>query len=141
MAREVAAAVSSKFDFSTDTSDIIFTCVPRSKQGLIENGFDQAEIVGIKLAEYLGFPYVNLLKNKSEKVQKHLFSEQREKNAETAYYFIEKRKSLVKGKKIFLYDDVVTTGATMMNCVKILLEAGGSEVYCVSFASSVFSKK
>ena len=42
----------------------------------------------------------------------------------------------LKGARIVLVDDVVTTGATTGECCRVLREAGAGEVIVVCFASS-----
>ncbi|MCH8305881.1 MAG: ComF family protein, partial [Candidatus Marinimicrobia bacterium] len=43
----------------------------------------------------------------------------------------------IKGKKIVLVDDVITTGSTMLECIKTLKEAGAKEVVALSAALAV----
>ena len=40
------------------------------------------------------------------------------------------------GKRVLLADDVVTSGATLSECARTLLEAGAAEVWCVTLAQA-----
>ena len=42
----------------------------------------------------------------------------------------------VAGKRVLLADDVVTSGATLSECARTLLEAGAAEVWCVTLAQA-----
>jgi ComF family protein len=57
---------------------------------------------------------------------------EREENISGAFKV--KWNTQVRGKNILLLDDVITTGATISECGKILLEAGASKVYAASVA-------
>ena len=41
---------------------------------------------------------------------------------------------LLRGKRIILLDDIITTGATAGECARVLLTAGAKEVHCGAVA-------
>ena len=47
---------------------------------------------------------------------------------------------LIKGKRILLLDDIVTTGATASECAKTLMIAGAKEVNLAVLAVAVHEK-
>ena len=47
----------------------------------------------------------------------------------------------IRGKRILLLDDIITTGATASECARVLLTAGAKEVYCAAIAVSEFHTK
>lgn len=57
---------------------------------------------------------------------------EREENISGAFRL--KKNDDVSGKIILLIDDVITTGATISECGKILLEAGANKIYAASIA-------
>jgi predicted amidophosphoribosyltransferase len=40
----------------------------------------------------------------------------------------------IAGKRWLLVDDVITTGATLTECVRVLKEAGAADVVCLTLA-------
>ena len=40
----------------------------------------------------------------------------------------------VAGKKILVIDDILTTGATLTECVRVLKDAGAADVVCLTLA-------
>ena len=68
------------------------------------------------------------------KVQKTLKREERIENLKDAFEIIDEKK--VKGKKFILLDDVITTGATLKEGVKVLKKHGAIEIKILTLAKS-----
>lgn len=73
-----------------------------------------------------------LIKTRWTKSQTSLTKSEREKNLVNSLKF--NKKHLIKNKKILLVDDVLTTGATVNKCSKLLKAAGASSVYVLTIA-------
>lgn len=98
----------------------ILVPVPLDKNKLKTRGYNQAEELAKELSKILRIPIIsgNLIKTKSTKPQMELTKKQREKNLENVFQI--KNPDEISGKKVFLVDDVYTTGATMEECAKVL---------------------
>lgn len=48
--------------------------------------------------------------------------------------FLPGRTAVLRGRRVWLLDDVVTTGATVAACTRLLLAAGAREVWCLAVA-------
>ena len=57
---------------------------------------------------------------------------QRRANVLGAYTPVDR--SLVEGKRVLLIDDVVTTGATLSECARMLRTMGAADVVCAALA-------
>ena len=57
---------------------------------------------------------------------------ERKKNVRGAFSVDNEQK--IKGKRILLIDDVYTTGATLNECAKVLIEAGAKSVDTLTVA-------
>jgi ComF family protein len=66
--------------------------------------------------------------------QKGLSADQRRRNVQGAFDLAPKSKINLKGKNIVLVDDVLTTGATMKACARVLRKAGAAQVHGLVFA-------
>jgi ComF family protein len=108
--------------------------VPLDKKKLKIRGFNQSEELAKELSVVLKIPVVSdvLTKTKSTKPQMELKKEEREKNLEKV--FAVKNPEQILGKKIFLVDDVYTTGSTMQECAKVLKENGVKNVWGIALA-------
>jgi len=57
---------------------------------------------------------------------------ERQENISDAFKI--RNKKVVNGKTVLLIDDVITTGATISECGKILLDAGAKKIFAASIA-------
>ena len=95
--------------------------------------FDHAMCLGKAVADNINFPFDgSLLEKTAQRVKQHsLDFEQRFKNVNGLYKC---RGNGQNYKTILLIDDISTTGATFMECARILKNAGVSEIYCAAVA-------
>ena len=111
------------------------TYIPIDKKRLKERGFNQCEYIAKELSINTGIKTINTLKKIREtKVQKTLKREERIENLKDAFEIIDEKK--VKGKRFILLDDVITTGATLKEGVKVLKKHGAIEIKILTLAKS-----
>lgn len=99
-----------------------------------KRGFNQSDILAFEVSQKIGILMVaDVLKRKKRtKDQTNLNAKQREENVRGAFRVDDKDKIL--GKKIILVDDVITTGATLKECAKTLIEAEAEKVLGLTVA-------
>lgn len=103
--------------------------VPLYKTKLKERGFNQSLLIAKPISKLSGIPISkSLCKIKDTEIQHFLNREEREKNLRGAF----RADETVKGKKILLIDDVITTGSTFNECAKELKRAGAEKVYALA---------
>jgi len=108
--------------------------IPLDRKKLKIRGYNQAEELAKELSKILQIPVIseNLVKVKFTKPQMELSKEEREENLKGV--FILKNPSAIAQGKIFLVDDVYTTGSTMEECTKILKDYGAKQVWGIVIA-------
>jgi len=124
--------------YLTHFKDPILMPIPISKNRLRERGFNQAEII---VRETLKHDNENicsmlsdvLIKKNDKRHQAHAVSRrEREKNIKNSFYVQNAHK--IKDKNIILIDDVITTGATVREARRVLIEAGAKDVRALAIA-------
>jgi len=101
--------------------------VPLSKKRYHWRGFNQAEEISKSLANYFNLDLNNnLVRLKNVKPQAKLTEAKRLINMQNCFGVIGK-----VSERIILVDDVITTGATVNECAKILRTAGAKEIWVV----------
>ena len=124
------------------TQDIdLVSWVPISSLRKLKRGYDQSELLCRAIAKELDIPVVQVLKKKRHtKPQSSLQGAARRRANIVGAYKALQPQELV-GKRILLIDDVVTTGATVSECAKVLLVAGAKEIHFAAVAASSQDKK
>jgi ComF family protein len=110
--------------------------VPLHRSRLLQRGYNQADWIAQGLSEALELPMrTDVLKRtkfKASQTRKNRI--ERWQNVETV--FAVSNEDEVKGKKIMLVDDVLTTGATIEACAVELLKAGCQSVGVLTVAAT-----
>ena len=116
-----------------DISNAIFTNVPRKRASIARFGFDHAKILAKMIAEKSGYPYEELLmRTGNAKDQKKLTLKERGENVKGNFELaVEGR---INEKTVVLVDDVVTTGNTAHECIRVLRAGGVKNVVLISIA-------
>ena len=111
----------------------IIVGVPTMKYSKYNRGYDQVKLLSVLISKSLGIPYIPALKQIKKKKTQHTLGSQTErlKNVLGIYDI---KNIVVKDKIILLIDDIVTTGATVNECSKVLKKHGAKEVHVLCAA-------
>ena len=99
--------------------------IPISEERSQERGFNQVEI----LCQMAKLPLNNCLGRKHSEKQSKLTRRERLAREQLFFY---KKEEKIQNEPILLIDDLYTTGKTVRDAAKILLENGASEVYSLT---------
>ena len=101
-----------------------------------ERTYNQSEYLCMGLSSITGSEVIPklLLRNRFTKSQTKLDREERSKNVSGAFEINSKYKNVIHGKNVILADDVITTGATILECARVLREGGAGHVMICSAA-------
>lgn len=114
----------------------VITFVPISRKTYNKRGYNQAKVIAKKLSEKLDIPCKQMIKKvKETKDQIGLTSWERWRNVKGCFKFVKSSNS--NFENVLLIDDVVTTGATLINCSKTLKENGIKKVFILTGTKSV----
>lgn len=108
--------------------------VPLHSLRKADRGFNQSKYIALGIGNKLGVMVKsNLLKrNRYTESQTKFTQKEREINISGA--FKAKHNKIIENKTFLLVDDIITTGATIRECGKVLLEGGADKVYACSAA-------
>lgn len=115
--------------------ELVLVPVPLHPVRRRARGFNQSELLARELARRVpslpAAPEV-LVRRRDTASQTGLSAAQRRRNVRGA--FAVRHRSRVAGRRVVLVDDVLTTGATVRECARVLREAGAREVRLLTAA-------
>ena len=99
-------------------------------------GFNQSLEIGKRVADSMNLRFIPdlLIKNKSTVSQIELSGEKRRKNLQGSFSLYPHNSSFTTPNSVFLFDDVFTTGSTMMEAAKVLKRSGVEKVWGLTIA-------
>ena len=108
--------------------------MPVSKQRLKKRGFDQSRMLCASLCvDWHTEPQETLRKVRDNPAQSGIGDPaERRANVLGAYEPVDP--DAIAGKRFLLIDDIITTGATLTECVRVLKAAGAADVVCLTLA-------
>ncbi len=122
------------FNKELEKGEWVFVPIPLFSSKLRKRGYNQAEILAEELSKKFNFPFQNILERiKDTKTQVGMTNIQRRKNIKDAFGLIN-HKSEILDQNVFLVDDVVTTGSTLLEAAKMLKRNGAKRVIGLTLA-------
>lgn len=98
-----------------------------------ERGFNQAEILAREVVRLGKGPLLEVLRRtRDTETQTHFDRRQRMENLRDAFTL--RQNATVQGKHLLLVDDVLTTGSTLDECARVLIQAGAASVCALTVA-------
>ncbi|PKL36703.1 hypothetical protein CVV38_02250 [Candidatus Peregrinibacteria bacterium HGW-Peregrinibacteria-1] len=121
--------------------EFVLVPVPLSKKRLRERGFNQAEELAKVVGGRVGLGVVDCL-SRSDRIKQSLLTKNaRWRNLAGSIEMKSHYQGVCRGKTVILVDDVVTTGATLDVCSRILKESGAKAVWGVVLARGEFARR
>ena len=108
--------------------------VPLHQLRKAERGFNQSKYIASGISKEMDIKVRNSLlrRTKYTETQTNLSLVEREENIANAFKV--RQTGSIKNKSFLLVDDVITTGATIRECGKVLLNTGANKIYACSAA-------
>jgi len=131
LAQKLGESISEENEFAG--RDMVIP-VPLHRARERERGFNQSEVVAEGISRAMGISLTkDILKRKRHtKDQTYLNAQQRAENVKGAFVVTQPEK--IDGKSVILVDDVMTTGATLNECARMLRDAGATRILAATLA-------
>ncbi len=114
----------------------LITWVPLSAKRLRGRGYDQAMLLAMAAALRLDDAPVELLRKHTDVPAQSGVGSPEKRRANISGVYAVTDPELVRGRRILLIDDIITTGATLAECARTLREAGAADVVCCTLAQT-----
>lgn len=112
------------------------TFVPVAPLRRFSRGYDQVELLTDAVAREMGTVPVRTLRKVRNTPPQSRLKDAARRRANVLGAYVAVNTDAIRGKRILLLDDIVTSGATASECARVLLTAGAKEVYCAALAAA-----
>lgn len=119
----------------------VITWVPVSRKRLRTRGYDQAELLAHEVSRELGIPAGKLLEKIRDNPAQSGISDAGTRRSNVRDTYQVSSGADLKGKRILLIDDILTTGATAGECARMLKQAGAERVQLAVLASGRYREE
>lgn len=126
MAEKAAEVYADRFD--------AVTWVPVSKKRLKKRGFDQARMLCASLCVDWHIAPQETLRKTGDNPPQSGIDDPAARRANVLDMYAPVSPENIAGKRFLLIDDIITTGATLAECVRVLKAAGAADVVCLTLA-------
>ena len=114
----------------------VVTWIPISRIRKLRRGYDQVELLARAVARELDMePVPTLRKIRNNRQQSRIRDAAKRRANVLGVYRVTDPES-IRGKRVLLLDDIITTGATASEAARVLLTNGAKEVHCAAVAAS-----
>jgi competence protein ComFC len=114
----------------------VITSVPMAPYKKWKRGYNHSEEIARGISRRFRIPYRTVLRDTGGSLyQKRLGSRERFFNVLGRYRAV--RTDSIRDRSVLLVDDVYTTGATLNECARVLLDGGASQVCGITAARSI----
>lgn len=119
----------------------VMTWVPVGFFRRLKRGYDQDALIAAAAAAELGASAVQTLKKVKNTPPQSGIRDAAKRRANVLNAYRVTDPDIIRGKRVLLIDDIITTGATLSECARVLLTAGAKEVSCAAIAVALHDKK
>jgi ComF family protein len=116
-------------------ADVVVS-VPLHRKKLKERGYNQSDAFAQGLSDVTDIPWSGAVLIRTRYTSSQTGKSKTERRQNVEGIFKVSTGTELRGKKVILVDDVLTTGATLEACVEVLIEAGCSELYIMTLAAA-----
>jgi len=114
----------------------VLTFVPIAPLRKLSRGYDQVELLSKAVGKELGVPAIRTLRKIRNTPPQSGIQDASKRRANVLGAYKATNPALIRGKRVLLLDDVITTGATTSECARVLLTAGAKDVFCAAMAAA-----
>jgi len=114
--------------------------VPLHEKRMSDRGYNQSYLLSAEIGRECGIDVLDgaLIRKRHTESQVSLPKFGRIHNVKGAFAMVDSK--CIKGKSVLIVDDIMTTGATLNECSRILRESGARNIYCITAACPFHTK-